>query len=53
LALFGRGTPREAASVRNAILFVIQSDVAPAIAIVANFEGKPAMLAIVVGPETD
>ena len=52
-ALFGRGTPRGAASVRNAILFVIQSDVAPAIAIVANFEGKPAMLAIVVVPETD
>ena len=52
-ALFGHGTPREAASVRNAILFVIQSDVALAIAIAANIGGNPAMLAIVVVPETD
>jgi transposase len=52
-ALFGRGTPREAASVRNANLFVIQSDVALAITIVANIEGKAAMLAITIAPETD
>jgi hypothetical protein len=29
-ALFGNGTPREAASAKNALLFVIQFDVAPA-----------------------
>ena len=52
-ALFGSGTPREAASAKSAILFVIQFDAALAIAIVANIEGKPAILVIIVAPETD
>ena len=52
-ALFGSGTPREAASAKSAILFVIQFDAALAVAIVANIEGKPAMLVIIVAPETD
>ena len=52
-ALFGRGTPREAASVTSAILFAIQSDASLAIAVVANLEGKPAMLGIIVASETD
>ena len=51
-ALFGSGTPREAASAKSAILFVIQFDAALAIAIVANIEGKPAILVIIVAPET-
>ena len=34
-ALFGKGTPKEAASVKNAFLFVIQSEVAVVIAIMA------------------
>ena len=52
-ALFGSGTPSEAASAKSAILFVIQFDAALAIAIVANIEGKPAILVIIVAPETD
>ena len=52
-ALFGSGAPREAASAKSAILFVIQFDAALAIAIVANIEGKPAILVIIVAPETD
>jgi transposase len=51
-ALFGHGTPREAASAKNALLFVIQSDVTLAIVIVAQIEGKAAMLVITVAPET-
>ena len=49
-ALFGSGTPREAASAKSG---VIQFDAALAIAIVANIEGKPAILVIIVAPETD
>ena len=54
-ALFGSGTPREAASAKSTLLFVIQFDAALAIAIVANIEGKPPMLVIIiiVAPETD
>ncbi len=54
-ALFGSGTPREAASAKSTLLFVIQFDAALAIAIVANIEGKPAMLVIIiiVAPKTD
>ena len=52
-ALFGRGTPREAASVTSAILFAIQSYASLAIAVVANFEGKSTMLGIIVASETD
>ena len=52
-ALFGRGTPREAASVTSVILFVIQSDASLAIAVVANFGGKSTMLGIIGASETD
>ena len=51
-ALFGKGTPREAASVKNAFLFVIQSDVALSIAIIAEIDGKAAMLVITVASAT-
>jgi hypothetical protein len=51
-ALLGRGTPREAADARNALLFVIQTDTALAIAIFAVIDSAPAMLVIVIAPET-
>jgi hypothetical protein len=51
-ALVGRGTPREAADARNALLFVIQTDTALAIAIFAVIDSAPAMLVIVIAPET-
>jgi hypothetical protein len=51
-ALFGKGTPREAASVKNAFLFVIQSDVVVAIAIMAEIHGETTMLVITIAPET-
>ena len=51
-ALFGRGTPREAADARNALLIIIQTDAALAIAIFAIIDGAPAMLVIVIAPET-
>ena len=52
-ALFGHGTPREAASAKNALLFVIQSDVALAIAIIAEIHGETAILVIIVTPQAD
>ena len=45
--LFGWGTPREAASARNALLFVIQTEVAMLIVIVADIAGELAMLTVV------
>jgi len=52
-ALFGKGTPKEAATVKNVFLFVIQSDVAVAIAIMADINGEMTILVIAVAPETD
>lgn len=52
-ALFGRGTPREAASARYAVLFVLQTDVALAWAIMAKINGDMTMLVIIVAPEPD
>jgi transposase len=52
-ALFGCGTPREAADHKNALLLVIQTDIAMAIVILAKIEGRLAMLAIVAMPERD
>jgi transposase len=52
-ALFGCGTPREAARASSALLFVIQTRVALAIAIVTLIEGKAAMLVTTVAVETD
>ena len=45
--LFGWGTPREAASARNALLFVIQTEVAMVIVIVSDIAGELAMLTVV------
>ena len=43
-ALFGCGTPREAASAKNALFFVIQTDAALAIGIIAEIDGEVACL---------
>ena len=51
-ALFGRGTPREAADASNALLVIIQTDAALAIAMFAIIDGAPAMLVIVIEPQT-
>ena len=50
-ALFGRGTPREAANAGSTLLFLIHTDIALAVAIVTMIEGKAAMLVITVEPE--
>ena len=52
-ALFGYGTPREAASARSTLLFVIQIEIALAIVMIADIDGELAMLVIVVAPDTD
>ncbi len=52
-ALFGCGTPREDARAKNALLFVIQTDVAIAIVIVADIYGELAMLAFIAMPQQD
>jgi len=51
-ALFGRGTPKEAAGITNALVFVIPSDVAWALVILAVIDGAPAMLFTIIAPET-
>src|SRR3546814_1331015 len=50
-ALFGCGTPRGARGASKAFLFVVQTDVALVIALVAEFDGERAMLLIVFTPE--
>lgn len=49
-ALFGCGTPREAAAAKNTLLFLIQTDAALAIAMLADIDGEMVMLVIVVAP---
>ena len=51
-ALLGRGTPREAASAKDALLFIIQTDAALAIEIFAVIDGAPAILIALIAPET-
>ena len=50
-ALFGYGTPKEAAVTGSAFLFAIQTDFGLTAAIVANIEGTPAMLVIAVSAD--
>jgi transposase len=47
-AMFGKGTPREAASARSVVLFVIQTDSALAIAVISAIDGETAMLVIII-----
>ena len=50
-AVFGKGTAREAASARSAILFVIQTASALAIAVISAIDGEAAMLVIIIAPD--
>jgi transposase len=52
-SLFGQGTPREAASARNALLFVVQTDSALVIVLIPDVDGEMAALLIVAAPDTD
>jgi len=49
-ALFGCGTPRQAASAKSALWFVIQTDVAMAITMIAVVDAETAMLVIIIAP---
>jgi hypothetical protein len=51
LMLFRRGTPKEAAGAKIALVLVVTSDVALALAIIAVIDGAPSML-IIIAPET-
>ena len=51
-AMFGQGTPREAASARTALLFFAQSDSTLAIVLLSAIDGQTAMLVIIIAPET-
>jgi hypothetical protein len=50
-ARFGCGTPREDASARSAILFVIQTEGMLAIVMIPTVDGEIAMLVAVVAPD--
>ena len=50
-ALFGCGTPREAASANSALLLVLQTEGMMAIVLIATVSGEMAMLVAVVAPE--
>jgi transposase len=47
-ALFGCGTPKEAAGMGSAFLFAIQTDFGFTTVIIADIEGTPAMLVIAI-----
>ena len=49
--LFGCGTPKGASGASKTFLFVVQTDVALVIALIAEFDGERAMLLIVFAPE--
>ena len=51
-AMFGQGTPKEAASARRALLFLVRSDSTLAIAVISVIDGDTAMLVIIIAPET-
>jgi transposase len=51
-ALIGRGTPRELAAATNAFLFVVQTNVAIAVVVIAESDGAPSFLAVIAAPET-
>ena len=52
-ALFGCGTPREAASARSAVLFVIQTEGVMAIVMTATGDGEMAILVAIVAPSSE
>ena len=52
-ALYGKGTPREAAEVRNAIVLVLRTDTALTFALIAVIDGEPAALVIAIATNTN
>lgn len=50
-ALFGFGTPKEAADARRGMLFVVQTDAACAIILATVIDGQPALLVAAVAVE--
>jgi transposase len=53
-ALIGCGTPRELAeAAKSAVLFVIRTDIATAVVIIAKIDSTPAMFALSAAPATD
>jgi transposase len=50
-ALFGRGTPREAASANRALLLVIHTEAMLAIVMIATVDDQTAMLFVLVAPD--
>jgi hypothetical protein len=47
-ALYGQGTPREAAEAANAIVFVIQTEAMLAFALIAVVDGELAALVVII-----
>ena len=47
-ALYGRGTPKEAAEARNAFVFVLRTDTVLAFGLIAVIDGEPAALLITI-----
>ena len=50
-ALFGCGTPREAARAQSAFLFVAQTELTLALVLIATVDGQMAMLVVIIAPE--
>jgi len=50
-ALFGSGTPREAARAQSAFLFVAQTELTLALVLIATVDGQMAILVVVIAPE--
>jgi len=52
-ALYGKGTPKQAAEVRNAIVLVLRTDTALTFALIAVIDGEPAALVIAIATNTN
>ena len=48
-ALYGQGTPREAATARVAFIFVLQTDALLVFGLIAVIDAKPAALVVTIG----
>jgi hypothetical protein len=50
-ALFGSGTPKEAASANTAFLFLVLTDAALALVLIADIGGETALLVVIIEPD--
>ena len=50
-ALFGYGTPRQAVSAGNALLFIVHIELALAIGVIAEIDGEMAVFVAIIAPE--